>query len=85
MENGIWEPDPGNAECTLSGGFVTAVATPILGTVVLVDMIIQVYHCKHDCFIPAMCDEPLYVLHILSDSFTNIYRYLLFWISYCWN
>ena len=20
------------------------------------------------CFIPAMCDEPLYVLHILSDS-----------------
>ena len=49
MENGIWEPDPGNAECTLSGGFITTVATPILGTVVLVDMIIQVYHCKHDC------------------------------------
>ena len=31
-------------------------------------MIIQVYH-KRDCFIPAMCDNPLYVFHIiLSDS-----------------
>ena len=31
MGNGIWEPDPGNVKCT--GGFVTTVATPTLGTV----------------------------------------------------
>ena len=32
MGNGIWEPDPGNVECT-GGGFITTVATPILGAV----------------------------------------------------
>ena len=36
MGNGRWEPDPGTVECT--GGLVTTVATPTLGTVMLVGM-----------------------------------------------
>ena len=49
MGNGIWEPDPGNVECT-GGGFINMMV----------------------CFIPAMCDDPLYVLHILSDSVRDL-------------
>jgi hypothetical protein len=71
MGNAGWEPDPIGVECT--GGMGTTGATT-LGIILYMYVSIKhhdysVLH-KHDivCFIPAaICDNPLYVLHI-NDS-----------------